>query len=682
LYVAYDVTSLLKPGPNAIGVMLGNGMFNVTRDGRYIKFVGSFGSPELIAQMFLDYPDGSTQRVVSDQTWKVAASPITFSSIYGGEDYDARREQSGWDEPGFDDTQWANASAMNPPGGALAGAGRSAPAIRVAQVFDPVKITTLPNGDSVYDLGQNCSIVPAIAVRGEAGAVVRLSPGELLNADGSVSQRSSGNGAWDSYTVNGGSEEQWSPRFNYRGCRYIQVHITGRAKVLDLQGRFITSSSAGAGKFSCSNELFNKTARLIEWAIQSNMVSVLTDCPHRERLGWLEQAHLMGPSVMYGHDMAILFNKIIGDIRDDQHPNGLVADIAPEYVAFKNGFLDSPEWGSACVLVPWNLYEWYGDRRALADSYGAMKRYVEYLGTRAHENILSYGLGDWYDIGPKRPGIAQLTPIALTATGFYYRDLRIVADTARLLGHADDAAQLDERAREVAEAFNKSFYHPTQHSYATDSQTANALPIVFGLAPSADVPRIVAHIVADMRSRGDELTAGDVGYRFVLQALAENGQSEEIFKVNNQSSRPGYGYQLAHGATSLTEAWNADPVASQDHFMLGHILEWFYRDLAGIQPAPGSVAFDRVWIKPAMVGDVTWVKARYDSIRGPIVSQWKRDGSNVSMDVSIPPGVTADVYVPAASPRAVVQSDGKFLRMDGESAVFEIQSGEYKFAAN
>ena len=255
------------------------------------------------------------------------------------------------------------------------------------------------------------------------------------------------------------------------------------------------------------------------------------------------------------------------------------------------------------------MYQWYGDSRVLVESYHAMTRYVEYLGSMAKDNIVSNGLGDWFDIGPKRAGVAQLTPVALTATAFYYRDLQIVAESARLLGRSADAAKYDHLARVVADSFNRTFYHPPEKLYATNSQTANAIPVVVGLAPPDDVPAIVDHIVADMKSRGGALTAGDVGYRFVLQALADNGRSDEIFTVNNQSERPGYGYQLAHGATSLIEAWNANLGSSQDHFMLGHILEWFYRDLAGIQPDPNAIAFDRVIIKPAPVGDITWVKS-------------------------------------------------------------------------
>jgi hypothetical protein len=669
--------------------MLGNGMYNST-PGRYVKFIGSMGSPQVIAQMTIENQDGSIQHVVTDQTWKVAAGPISFSSIYGGEDYDARLKPPGWDVADFADSDWASATVMNGPGGELRCSTRSAPPIRTAYVLDPVSVTPLKNGDFVYDMGQNCAMIPSLAVEGAADARVVIFPGELLNADGTVAQRSMGKGVmYYSYTLSGKGRENWTPSFSYFGCRYFQVRgaappgVVGtpnRPVLMSLEGNFITSSSPAAGGFSCSSDLFNRIATLIDWAIRNNTMSIITDCPHRERLGWLEQDHLMGPSLLYDHDLAALLTKVSGDMRDAQHKNGLVPDIAPEYVTFKGAFQDSPEWGSAAVLVPWMEYQWYGDRQVLADSYEMMKNYVGYLASKSKDGLVSYGLGDWYDLGPHAPGVSQLTPIPLTATAFYYRDLRTVADAARVLGNSADADDLDARAKVVKDAFNKGFYHADRRSYATGSQTANAIPVVFGLAPAGDVGAIVDHIVADMKSRGDGLTGGDVGYRFVLQALAENGKSQEIFNVNNQTDRPGYGLQLARGATSLTEAWDANPNASQDHLMLGHIFEWFYRDLAGIQPAPDSVAWDRVVIKPAMVGDITWAKARYDSIRGPISTQWHRDATGVRLGVIIPPGVRAMVYIPAKSPHSVHHTDGKFLRMENGDAVFAIESGEYQFS--
>jgi alpha-L-rhamnosidase len=684
LYVCYDVTAQLALGHNAIGVMLGNGMYNVISGGRYVKFKRSFGPPKLIAQLFIEYGDGSSEFVVSDSSWKTTAGPITFSSVFGGEEYDARREQRGWDRGGFDDSNWTPSTQVEGPGGTLAGSTRSAPPVRVEKAFDPVKTTQPRSGTLVFDLGQNCSIVPVITVKGQPGARVSIVPAELLNDDGTVSQVSTnefrGGGSYCGYTLKGGDEpETWSPRFYYHGSRYIQIdgarlpeepREEAKPQVLAVQGKFITSSSPAAGTFTCSNELFNRTETLIRWAIRSNMMSIFTDCPHREKLGWLEQIHLMGPSFRYSFDVSLLLRKICGDMSDAQLDNGLVPNISPEYAVFKERmFRDSPEWGSAAVLVPWELYEWYGDESVLHQQYDTMRRYVEYLGQQTKDCIVEgYGLGDWFDLGPNRPWRSQLTPLALTATAFYYRDLDILAQTARLLGRSDDATRFANLARQVRAAFNRTFYDGGMHQYATGSQCANSIPLVFGLAPEEDRAAIVENIVKDVRAHNNGLTAGDVGYRYLLRALADGGRSDVIFDMNCRSDRPGYGYMLKKGATSLTESWDARPDMSQNHFMLGHILEWFYSDVAGIQRDPSAPAFKKIIIKPSIVGDLTWASASHDSVRGRITSSWQREGGRVSLDVTIPPGSSATIHLPGGS--------GEHVK------VFEVTSGTHQFTSD
>jgi hypothetical protein len=688
LYSAYDVTSLLRRGDNVVGVMLGNGMYDVPAQ-RYHKFVGSFGAPKLIAQVRLEYADGTAQVVTTDSSWKVAPGPITFSSIYGGEDYDARLEQDGWDRAGFDDSAWSAAKETDGPGGRLVGDSQSAPPIRVAKVLEPVKIIHPRAGLWIYDLGQNCAQIPRIFVDGPAGAEVRLTPGELLGRDGLVSQQSSGKGCYFQYTLKSGGPQTWSPRFCYYGSRYIQVS-SDHAKIIYLQGQFVTSSSDQVGEFCCSSDLFNRTAGIIDWAMRNNMMSILTDCPHRERLGWLEQDHLMGPSLMYNFDMQSLLRKICDDMSQAQLPNGMVPDTAPEYTVMKSGFRDSPEWGSAAVVLPWNLYQWYGDLSALREHYDMMRRYTAYLASRATDGIVSHGLGDWFDVGPKPPGIAQLTPIALTATAFYYRDLVILSQTAHLLGKDLQSAEFSRQADSVRDAFNRKFYDSENHRYATGSQTSDALALAMGFVDPPDVRGVTQDLADDVRRRDNSLTAGDVGYRYVLRALADNGRSDVIFDMNSRSDRPGYGWQLAHGATSLTEAWDSSPRASQDHFMLGHIMEWFYTDLAGIQNAEGSVAFRHINIKPAPVGDVTWASAAYDSARGRISSSWRISGHRFTLDVSIPPGCDGRVWVPTSSPETVhegwgsaMNSDGvRYVGADAGCAVFDVESGSYSFSAD
>ncbi len=374
---------------------------------------------------------------------------------------------------------------------------------------------------------------------------------------------------------------------------------------------------------------------------------------------------------------------------DSQRADGLVPDTAPEYVMFSGGFRDSPEWGSACLLVPWQQYEWTGDAGLLRRSYEMMKDYVAYLSSRASGHLVSFGLGDWYDIGPYPPGRAQLTPRALTATAFYYYDAWILARTAALLGKTGEAAEYQELAGLIRAAFNRAFFNPATGRYATGSQTANAIPLVMNLIEPDHRQGALDAIVEDVRRRGNALTAGDVGYRYLLRALADGGRSDVIFDMNNQSEKPGYGYQLAQGATSLTEAWNADRRSSQNHFMLGQINEWFYHDLAGIQGDPAWPGFKRIVIRPAVTGSLSWVEASYRSARGRIASAWRLAAARVTLTVTVPPGTAATVWVPTADAASVkeggrpaAQSPGvRWVRAEPGAAIYEVTPGEFVFSA-
>ena len=703
LYDTLDLTSLLKEGTNAIGLSLGNGMYNVVSGGRYVKFKGSFGPQQAIAHLRLEYSDGSTEIIGTDDSWRVSPGPITFSGIYGGEDYDARREQPGWNAPGFDASHWQPAMETFGPGGALRGISCAAPEIRSFETFKPISSQSISNGVTVYDFGQNASIMPRLRVHGPAGSIVRTIPAELVRVNGTVDRGSSGGGkCWCDYTLAGRAEEEWSPQFFYHGARYLQVECRpasegGELPVVEsIESVVVHSASEPVGEFECSNELFNRIRKLIRWAQRSNIASVLTDCPHRERLGWLEQYHLNGPSLRYEFDLARMFTKGMNDMEDAQMPNGFLPNIAPEYVVFgkgkenfSDGFRNSPEWGSAFIIVPWQQYEFDGDVELLRRHYDAMKGYLDFLGPLATNHILNFGLGDWYDIGPKLPGFAQLTPKALTATAFYFCDADLMAKAASLFDRRADAKRYQKLAAEIRAAFNKEFFNTTNGSYSTGSQCANAIPLVMGLVEPKNRETVLNAIVRDIRERGNANTAGDVGYRYVLRALAENGRSDVIFDIINQSDKPGYGYQLKMGATSLTEAWNARPGGSQNHFMLGQIIEWFYGELAGIALDPEGPGFKRILIKPQPVGDVTWARASYDSTRGKIVSDWNRSADNFTLRIEIPPNTTATVFLPVKSVRDVFEggqpasrSPGvKLLREAGERAVFEVQSGRYEFTS-
>jgi alpha-L-rhamnosidase len=662
LYVSFDVTKQLITGNNAIGVMLGNGFYYVPGE-RYRKLTGAFGYPKMICNILIEYANGTKENIISNESWKTATSSIIFSSIYGGEDYDANKEQPGWDKALFNDTGWKNAVIVN--GHPLQS--QTAEPLKVMQVFTPIKQTKIKEGVWVFDCGQNMSGIPQITVQGKKGDTVKIIPAELLNDDGTVNQKATGSPHYYLYILKGTAKETWQPRFTYYGYRYIQVENVTAIKetgnkyplLVAVKGLHTSNAAARVGNFNSSNELFNKTDKLIDWSIKSNMASVLTDCPHREKLGWLEETHLVGTSVQYEYDIATLCRKAIKDMMMSQTSEGLIPEIAPEFVKFDEPFRDSPEWGSAAIILPWYVYKWYGDKALLEDCYPMMKRYIDYLKTKAKNNILTQGLGDWYDLGPNKPGFPQLTVMGITATATYYYDLTILSQIANLLGKKNDANDFTALSAGVKTAYNNSFFNDTTKQYGTGSQTSNAISLYMGLVEKEHETAVLENIVKDIRSHNNSLTAGDIGYRYLLKVLDAAGRSDVIFDMNNRSDVPGYGYQLAKGATALTESWQALPNVSNNHLMLGHIMEWFYQGLAGISQAANSVAYKNIVIRPQVVGDVTHAAASFQSPYGEIKSAWKKTGNIFELNVTVPVNTVAEIYLPGTK-KPVKTGSGKY----------------------
>jgi hypothetical protein len=373
------------------------------------------------------------------------------------------------------------------------------------------------------------------------------------------------------------------------------------------------------------------------------------------------------------------------DMADSQLDTGLIPNIAPEYTRFDGTFRAAAEWGAAFILVPWQEYQFTGDRALLRDYYEPMKRYLAYLGTRAVDDILSEGLGDWYDLGPAdRPGGAQLTPPEITATAFYALDAQVMANIAGMLGRRDDRDEFHALAEDIRTAWERKFYHPDTGEFGTNSQCSYALKAVV-LPGERDAA--LAALVKDIQERGNAVTAGDVGFGPMLKGLAVSGRSDVIFDMLMQDKKPGYAYQLAKGETSLTEAWDANPFSSHNHFMLGQITEWFYATVAGIQFDLRRPGFKNIVLRPTPVGDLNWAKASYQSIRGKIVSNWRREDGEFTLELTIPANTTATLYLPAKSVDTVTESGQpahtspgvKYLRGEDDRAVYELNSGTFKF---
>lgn len=691
LYSTYDVTTMLEKGENVLGVMLGNGMYNVP-GGRYTKFKGTFGAPKLICQMKVTFVDGSEQTIVSDKTWKYALGPIVFTCIFGGEDYDARREQVGWDQPGFDDQGWAIANVCKGPGGELVA--QYAPPIKVADYLPGLSYQRLEDGQYEVDCGTNLSARPLIKVKGPSGSQVKIMVAEKR---GEPWTKRGGHSY--TYTLNGQGEEIFRPRFTYFSLQYLYISGVDRpedansaamkATLLEAGSEFLTSSAIDVGQFKCSNELFNDIDAMINRSVRSNLQSVITDCPHREKLGWLEVPHLMGPSIIYNYDVHNLYRKICRDTTEAQLDSGVVPNIAPEYKRFRGAFFESPEWGSTSVQVPDLLYRWYGDTTTEQQQYETMKRYTLYLAqSRNSEGLVKPGLGDWYDWTPEKghPGVSQLTMLELPGTAFLYDNARIMACAAKEMGKKKDAKKFDELAEQVRRDFIRAYYKPDEHSVSTGSQASLATAFYFGLVPEEDREKVLDNLVAEIEKWEYRQNTGEICFRMLVQALAEGGRSDVVYRMINRTNPPGYGNMLRLGFKTLSERWDW-PGSSMNHCMFGQIQEWFLGSIVGIRQAPGSVGFKRFQLRPEPVGDLTFASGHYDSVRGRIESRWRIEDDRFSWHITMPPNTTATVFVPFDPMTNVYEgrlpaeySTGvRFLRREDDRMVYAVVSGEYDF---
>jgi len=692
LYLTFDVTNQIQNGDNTVGVMLGNGFFNIPSE-RYFKVLASYGAPRLKMKLAIEYADGSMQNLVTGTDWKASASPVTYSSIYGGEDYDANREQSGWMMPGFNDKNWSKALDTNWQTKLLS---QQSTPLHVRDSISPIRIFKNQKGQWVYDLGQNFSGIVRISVKASKAQYIKIWPAELLFADSTVDQRGSGSPYWFGYTPKAdGRQENWQPQFTYYGFRYVAVegavpagksNAEGLPEIAELTGLHTCNSADEVGCFHCSKPLFNQIYELIDWAIRSNMASVLTDCPHREKLGWLEQSHLMQNSMQSRYDLSRLYAKIMNDMQSAQQADGMIPTIAPEIVHFEGGFRDTPEWGSAFIIDPWNIYQWYGDKRLIEKYYFDMQRYIDYLSSKANDHIVAYGLGDWLDLGPKSPGEAQLTSNGLSATATYYYDVTRMQKMAELLGKKDDAKKYTELGNAIKEAFNKRFWNPSKQQYEFNSQTASAMALFMELVPSENRQRVLDNLISDIRVHNNSLTTGEVGYTYLISVLQENEASNVIYDMNNIYNTPGYGWQLAHGATALTESWQGYAYLSNNHLCLGHLMGWFFSGLGGIGQADQSIAFKQIVIHPQPAGDVREAQTSYQSPHGQIVSNWKRSDKDFTLHVEIPANATASVYLPATNPENITESgillkeaNMPFRDESNKYTVVTIGSGSYNF---
>jgi alpha-L-rhamnosidase len=687
LYVTYDVTENLRRGKNALGVILGTGWYNV-----HTKAVWDFhkapwrSAPKLLMQLRVEYADGRIETVVTDSRWMTSSGPIAFDSIYGGETYDAQAEKPGWDLPEYDDSEWGMARAVEPPGGKLVA--QAMPSIKADTLIKPVRVTEPKPGVFIFDLGQNFAGFAELRVRGEAGTKVVMKYGERLDKNGLLDRADiqqhivrvdpSQQYQTDTYILKGTGLETWHSRFDYHGFQYVEVTgFPGKPTLDSLRGVFIHSAIPVAGEFECSNPMLNKIWRAGRWSYLSNLQGIPTDCPHREKNGWTGDAHLAAEQGLFNFAPAAVYTKWINDLGDEQRPTGELPGIVPTSGwGYKWG--NGPAWDSAFLLIPYYLYEYCGDTRVLCDHYEGMKRYVDYLTSKAKDGIVSLGLNDW------APFKTQ-TPTDITSTAYYYRDAQIVALAAGLSGKADEAQKYTELAASIKKAFNAKFYHPDTGLYDNGSQTALSCALYQGLVEPENRARVLKNLVAAVEKTNGHIDTGILGAKYILNTLTDNERADVACRMASQKDLPSWGWWLEQGATTLWENWNGSE--SRNHIMYGDISAWFYKALAGMNPDPAAPAFKHFIIKPNVVGGLTAARASYDSARGRILSDWKLKDGKFQLTVEVPANTTATVWLPACDAAAVKESGKpvekaaavKFLRVEAGRPVYEVGSGTYHF---
>jgi alpha-L-rhamnosidase len=689
-YQAYDVTDVLRDGPNAIGFVLADGWYaGYLGWGNYHNLYGS--QPRGLLQLELEYADGSRETIASDDTWKGKSGPITSADLYNGEVYDARNEMAGWCAPGFDDAAWRAADAT-PLKRDLPLVAQSGPTVQKLIELPAKDVRDAGKETWIFDMGQNMVGWARLKVKGDAGKRIQLRFVEMLNPDGTAYVTNlRGAKCTDVYITKGGPEEVWEPTFTFHGFRYVEVTgYPGRPPLDAITGVVTYSNTPDTGTFECSNPMVNQLHKNITWGQRGNFLEVPTDCPQRdERLGWMGDAQIFIRTAAYNMDVSSFFTKWLVDVEDAQGAAGDFPDVAPRVVATAPG---APAWGDAGVICPYWTWQMYGDTRVIEKHYAAMTKWMNYLfeGNRNYvrRERNGWNFGDWLSIKAD-------TPKDILATAFWALDAKMMSQMAAAIGRNDDAKTFDELFKKIAGAFNEAFVKEDGRIEG-NTQTCYVLALRFGLLPANKRPLALKYLVEDIEGRGGNLSTGFLGVGHITPTLAENGRLDIAYKLLNNDTFPSWGYSIKHGATTIWERWDGwtaekgfqDPgMNSFNHYALGSVGEWLYHTVAGIGLDESNPGFKHIVLKPQPGGGLSYAKASYQSIHGKIVSDWKLDGAKLSWNITVPANTTATVYVPAKDKKTVMEGGAaaekaegvKFVKMEDGAAVYEVASGSYKF---
>ena len=698
-YQVYDVTNLAKQGPNAIGVMLGSGWYrgSLAWERNYNIYGKSVG---LLAQLKINYTDGTSDLIATDESWKSSTGSISYSEIYHGETQDARNEKEGWTTAQFNDVGWSGVSVKEHPRNKLV-ATYNEP-IRKQETFKPVKIFTTPKGERVVDFGQNLVGWVQLNVRGNKGDSIKIYHAEVLDKEGNFYTTNLRAARQENiYVLKGEGEEHFEPHFTFQGFRYVKVEgFPGEIKPENLTAVALYSAMKPTGTFISSNPLINQLQHNIQWGQKGNFLDVPTDCPQRdERLGWTGDAQVFSRTASFNMDVKNFFAKWLKDVQADQREDGAVPYVVPNVLGANA--VGSAGWADVITIIPWNMYLAYGDTTVLLEQYESMKEWVGFMQKNSTGNLWNKGFhfGDWLFYRPfdDNDGRSAVTDKYLISQCFFAHSTQLLINSAKVLGKTADIKKYSELLRNIKAAFQKEYVTPSGR-LVSSTQTAYVLALNFDMLPESMRSGAAKKLSENIASYNNHLTTGFLGTPYLCHVLSRFGYTDVAYKLLMQETYPSWLYPVKMGATTIWERWDGQKpdstfqtpgMNSFNHYAYGAIGDWMYRVVAGIDTYESAPGYKKIKIRPHIGGGLTDVAARYETDYGPVSSHWKLDGKQVRFEVEIPANTTATVYIPASDAKAI-RLDGKPLAANGikpgardkDFISVEIGSGKYTFVSS
>lgn len=648
LFATHDITSLLQPDENVAGIVLGNGWYNIQTPAEWhFEEAPWRNRPRVLCELRITYTDGTQAIVPTDTSWRTITGPYLFNNLYSGDVYDARLEMNGWNEPGFDAMNWNPATITDSPARTIHS--QLIPPIRTTETYTPDSVIQINDRRYVFHFPQNMAGVCCLKVKGQAGTRISLKYGERLGEDQCVDQRKidffyfskepDQKFQTDVFILKGtGKEEVFIPAFTYHGFQYVEVEAS-RPLVLNeenLTALFLHTDIKQIGNFECSHPLLNKLWKASIQAYRSNIHSIITDCPHREKNGWLNDAQNSVGFALSAFDAITLYEKWMRDVRDCQTSTGEIPSIIPTGGwGLGNGHFGPEECGS--LIIPNELYNYYGDTRCMEEMYQTTLKHLDFQeSVETEEGLLRGGLGDW-------SGWQAKPSTEFVASVYYYNMYKLMERCSALLGK--DTLPYQQKAEKIKEAINKKYFHPETSTYDIDTQAALGLALYMGIVPEGYQGKVAERLHEMVQSNNYLLDFGMYGQRAVTRALAEYGYKEDVVKMILQTEMPSWGYWVEKlGSTTMAEAWSGGE--SLNHHFKTDISAWMMNYLAGINYDEANPGFRNVLITPYFTKELKWVKGEYKSVHGLIRSEWKRQEGGVELIVTIPLGCSGDIHLP------------------------------------